>query len=116
MGILALISDLFTQSQVSAAAVRAGVPLEFALSVESLLAKAAQETPRLVILDLSHPGVDPAELVPRLRAINASAPIAAFGPHVHRERLAAAQAAGCDEVISRGQFRAEADEILRRYS
>ena len=40
--------------------------------------------------------------------------IVAFGPHVHEERLAAAREAGCDEVVSRGQFFAQLDAILGR--
>ncbi|HEX3727581.1 MAG TPA: hypothetical protein VHV08_15110 [Pirellulales bacterium] len=116
MAVLALISDLFTQSHVAAAASRTNVPVEFALSVDRLLSKASEGPVQLVILDLSHPDLDPADLVARLRAIARPASITAFGPHVHRDRLAAAQAAGCDTVISRGQFHAEADEILRRHA
>jgi hypothetical protein len=34
---------------------------------------------------------------------------------VHEGLLAAAQGAGCDEVLSRGQFFAQLDGIVRRH-
>jgi DNA-binding NarL/FixJ family response regulator len=93
------------------------MPLEITGSTEALLAKAEVAQPHLVILDLSHPGLDPGQLVPRLvELIGPAAAILAFGPHVHEARLAAAAAAGCHSVISRGQFRAQMEQILRQYA
>lgn len=112
MRVLALVSDLATQSQLSGAAARTGAELDLADSAEALLAKLPQTKPRLVILDLSHPGLDPSQLLPRLRTSLPSIKVTAFGPHVHRERLTAAREAGCDLVMSRGQFHAEIDTIL----
>jgi DNA-binding NarL/FixJ family response regulator len=113
MPAVALISDLAMQSQVSGAAVRAGVSLEIAGSADALLAKVESAHPRLVILDLSHPTIDPRRLVPRLKSIlPPGSTVLAFGPHVHKELLSAAAEAGCDQVISRGQFHAQMEEIL----
>jgi len=39
--------------------------------------------------------------------------VVAFGPHVHEERLAAAREAGCDEVLSRGEFFARVNAIVQ---
>lgn len=113
---LALTSDLLLHSQLSAAAESAGVDVLLAASIDVLLANVANGQPRLLILDLGHPGLDPAELVPRLKTLAPHATIVAFGPHVHRQRLAAAAEAGCDLVISRGQFHAQMPEILERYA
>ncbi len=77
------------------------------------MAKAAETPPRLVILDLSLDAIDPATLVKQLKEQTPSARVVAFGPHVHRQRLADAKAAGCDAVMSRGQFHAEAESLLR---
>jgi CheY-like chemotaxis protein len=112
MSVLALVSDLATQSQINAAAARTGVELEIADSVEAMLARLTQAHARLVVLDLNHPGLDPQQVVPRLRTSLPSAKVVAFGPHVHHQRLAAAREAGCDLVLSRGQFHAEMDAIL----
>lgn len=117
MSTLALISDLMMQSHVSGAATRAGASLEIVGTADALLAKAEAGQPNLVILDLSHPGLEPGELMPRLKELIPSGAVTvAFGPHVHQQRLAAASAAGCELVISRGQFHAQTEEILKRYA
>jgi DNA-binding NarL/FixJ family response regulator len=117
MPALALISDLMVQSQLSGAAARAGTTVEVVASAEALLEKAETMQPGLVILDLSQAGLDPAQLLPRLKErIPQGATILGFAPHVHHERLRAATQAGCDLVISRGQFHAQAEEILKRYA
>jgi DNA-binding NarL/FixJ family response regulator len=112
--VVAITADLLLHSQLSAAADRVGLRVLVAMSIEALVAKAETSRPRMVILDLGHEGLDPRELVPRLKAISPEATIVAFGPHVHRQRLAAATEAGCDQVMSRGQFHATMEEILRR--
>lgn len=116
MSAVALVSDLAMQSQLAGAAERAGVNLAFAGDLEAACAKVESLTPTLVIVDLSEASHDPRTLVPRLKQVlPQAATIVAFGPHVHKERLARALAAGCDLVISRGQFHAEMAEILKRY-
>ena len=60
------------------------------------------------------PALDPAAVVNQLRAdASHSVHVVAFGPHVHENRLAAVREAGCDLVVSRGQFFAEIDAILK---
>ena len=114
MTVVALVSDLAMQSQLNGAAARASVVVNVASSVEALLQRVAAEPPTAAILDLSHPGLDPGPLVERIRALAPGLPVIAFGPHVHHERLAAARQAGCEPVVSRGQFHAEMDAILKR--
>ena len=113
MTVLALISDLMTQSQVSAAGQRTGTAVRILGTPEALLSAARESAPRIVVIDLSHPGLDVAELVGRVKKLFPAASIVAFGPHVHRQRLAAAEAAGCDRVLSRGSFLANSDELLK---
>lgn len=115
MPVVALISELMTRSRLAAAAARAGSDVEVVGSIEALLESLQSRLPQLVILDLEHPGLDPLELVPRLREIlPPDALVLAFGPHVHEARLAAAAQAGCDRVLARGQFHAQIHEIVRR--
>ena len=112
--VLLITSDLACSSSVTGAAQRAGVELRTALGPTAIEAKLAGEPPALVILDLSTPGTTARELVARLRTHLASGGrIIAFGPHVHTGTLAAAREAGCDLVISRGEFRARVDDYLR---
>jgi CheY-like chemotaxis protein len=113
MAVLALVSDLMMQSQVSGAAQRAGVQLLVAGSESQLVAKAAGDGVDLIVVDLSHPGIDPARLMQELEPLlTASTRTLAFGPHVHKPLLEAAAAAGFDAVMSRGQFHAGMDQLL----
>lgn len=111
MSAILLTADLACSSQVSGAAARTGVSLEVVMNPARLLERAAEIMPAVVILDLNTPLLDCRELVPQLKAL-ASAPIVAFGPHVHEARLAAAQEAGCDRVLARGQFYAQVEQLL----
>ena len=65
----------------------------------------AGQPARLVLVDLSRPGV--------LEAIAASdAPVIGFGPHVDDDLLAAGRAAGCTEVLPRSVFFRRLDQLV----
>jgi DNA-binding NarL/FixJ family response regulator len=113
MPALALTSDLMMQSQVSGAAQRAGVDLVIVSNVDALVTQATAAAPEMVIVDLSHPGIDPAALMEQLQPLlSPDTATLAFGPHVHKGLLAAATEAGFGSVISRGQFHANMVMIL----
>jgi DNA-binding response OmpR family regulator len=118
MFVALLTADLLQSSQVAGAARLANARLRVFSSADALcaaLSEAAlpEEGARLVIVDLALPGLDIRALVERLQTLAAGKPrMLAFGPHVHTERLAAAREAGCDQVISRGQFHSQMDELL----
>jgi CheY-like chemotaxis protein len=87
------------------AADRHGVLLTAAADSEQALAACRDEGLRLVLIDLRLPGLDVAEFVGRVRGAKPQAArVVACGPHVHTHTLAAAAEAGCDEVITRGEF------------
>jgi CheY-like chemotaxis protein len=70
----------------------------------------------LALLDLSMPGLNVADAVARLRdAVGPEAAILAFGPHVHAAKLAAATKAGCDRVLTRGQFSRDMASVLAEF-
>ena len=111
-----LSGDLTFPSQVTGLARQLGFDLELAMNVPALLDKAVAVGAKAVILDLTTAGLNPAELVPRLRALpQPPQVILAFGPHVQETRLDAARQAGCDLVLTRGQFHARMDDVLRQY-
>lgn len=113
---LLLTADLGCSSKSSGAAARAGVELNVAMSAAALLEKAAARPADVVMLDLTMPGVALADLVAQLKALPVPAgAVIAFGPHVHEGKLAAAAAAGCDLVVTRGQFHAQLEQLLGRY-
>ena len=74
-------------------------------------AQAAQAPVRLALIDLS---LHDLQLRPEdIAWLHArSIDTVAFAPHVHRDRLAAAQAAGCRRVWSRGQLHQQAAELF----
>jgi CheY-like chemotaxis protein len=117
MQIIFLTNDLVFSSRVAGAAARNRLSLQTAVSAAALIELTTSADARpLVLLDLNAPGVDPAQVVPALRAL-ADPPraIIAYGPHVHEKRLSAAKGAGCEEVLTRGQFSAQMDEVLRKW-
>ncbi|NBW95806.1 MAG: hypothetical protein EBR28_03510 [Planctomycetia bacterium] len=118
--ILLVSPDLLATSRIAALA----RPLP--ASVETL--RSVDDTPRegpfdLVLVDLQALPGDAAVLVARAaklveRQASASGHVAklvAFGPHVHRERLADAVAAGADAAVSRGELLGSLPGLVRRW-
>lgn len=107
-----LTADLACSSKAAGAAARAGVELVTAMSTAALLENVSRGA-QLVLLDLTTPGLNPAELVGQIKS-SAAPPqaIIAFGPHVHEAMLAAAAEAGCDQVLARGAFYAQLEQLL----
>lgn len=113
MQIVLVSSDLTVMARVEGVARRRGASLQTAADIKQAVARAAEATADLVIVDLTCPGIDVGTLVRSLKSRDPSRPcIIAFGPHVHSERLQAAQQAGCDEVFSRGRFFAQLDDVV----
>lgn len=112
---LLVTADLMTTSQALGAAGRAGVELETARPEDA--AKAAQGgSPSVVAIELTGPIPDLPGLVTGLREAAPDALLVAFGPHVQEILLAAARDAGCDKVITNGQFHRGFDELLREHA
>ena len=115
MPCLFLTKDLLFSSRVEGAAKQIGVPLRILSSPDVPPAAAADTDTRLVLIDLTFPGLDVARMVSYLREqLSDRAGIVAFGPHVSEDALAAAREAGCDHVISRGEFNNRMADILRQ--
>jgi hypothetical protein len=91
--VVAYVPDLMDRSRVSAAVPGAS----FAASPEALVDAAAAAGDPLVLVDLARPGV--LAVVPRL-----AGRVVGFASHVDRATIAAAEAAGCDDVLPRSAF------------
>lgn len=114
MNVLLISPDLMIQSRVAAAAERASVRPPRVVGWQDALSLADAASYRLVLVDLAAPGLDVGRLVSALRErLQPSTCVVAFGPHVHTDKLAAAREAGCDRVLSRGQFDRDVDAILK---
>jgi hypothetical protein len=113
--IIFLSKDIFFWPVVKAAAQEVDSQLVIISKLDDpKLANVASEAVSTCVIDLA--AIEVAGLVSLmegLRAKFAVARIIAFGSHVHEARLACAEQAGCDLVLSRGQFSARPAEYLR---
>jgi DNA-binding response OmpR family regulator len=115
MSVLFLSGDLVFASRLNAVAQAAGAKVRTVRTLRQALEIATQEDVSRVLLDLSSVNTLNGELrefVRQLRALKAPPHIVAYAPHVHVDKLAAATAAGCDQVLSRGQFDRALPELL----
>lgn len=120
MSVLFISAELMFVSRVSGVASSLGTQLHTALSGAKGEEMLATVRPSIVVVDLSAPGVDIEKLMTSVRAMAqadvasaSSVPkVVAFAPHVHEQKLAAAKAAGCDAVLSRGQFDRSITDVL----
>lgn len=97
--IAAFVPDLMDRSKVAAAG---GDDVTFVRSAADLAAAGAE----LVVVDLARPGaLEALAQLGNVRSIG-------FASHVDRELAAAAEAAGCDEVLPRSRFFSTLTDLL----
>ena len=115
MTALFLTEDLMFASRVGAQANSLNVPIETVSSVAQL-GESLTCQPTLFVVDLAAVPTDQLEAtVATVRDRAPGATIIAFGPHVWEAKLEAARHAGCDQVLSRGQFHKEMSDLLQQY-
>jgi DNA-binding NarL/FixJ family response regulator len=110
--VLFLSSDLMFASRVGSAARALGISLVQVPDPAALPAKITADC-GLALVDLT---LEKLNLPAAVKAIRAGAPTArvvAYGPHVDEAALADARDAGCDEVVTRGQFNKQYAELLQ---
>jgi DNA-binding NarL/FixJ family response regulator len=103
MKLVFLSNDLFFASRVRGACQAKGYQFVFSGKLPD---PATTTDVSLVIVDLSAPGNQPAEVVPAIRRDFPEAELIAYAPHVHANDLRDARDAGFDTVMTRGQFNA----------
>jgi len=114
MNLLLLSQDLMISARVTGAARQHGLRVITVTDHNNAIVAAADENSRILLVDLRLPGLNIGALVGAVRDCREEhLPIVACGPHVHEARLAAAREAGCDAVVTRGQFDREAEAILK---
>jgi CheY-like chemotaxis protein len=113
MDVVLLANDLMVVSRLQSAATQVGAHIHSAAGGNQALQLCENKNARLLVIDLATPGLE-LDFVQQMKAGPARGTrVIAFGPHVHKERLAAARDAGCDLVLSRGQFFNEVEAILK---
>lgn len=118
--ILLVSPDLLATSRLAAAArdVPARLVTIRSLTLEGDRIRSDIAGAGLILLDLGGFASDPAPVVVALRRLLGQEPtprIVAFGPHVARERLADAVAAGADQAVSRGELLGGFTALARRW-
>ncbi len=108
--VLAAIPDLFFRSKVLETARALSVSLEVARDADEIFQRIRQEKPRLVLMDLQAEALRPLETLPTLRGI----PVIGFLAHEQVDLKEKALAAGCSEVLTKGQFSASLPSLLKR--
>jgi PleD family two-component response regulator len=112
--ILAVLDDLMFTSKIKTTAGQLGVDVRFARSADAALAEMGRTTPSLVILDLNSPRTNALAIVAGMKRDPALATVRTLGyaSHVQADVIAAARAAGVDDVLARSAFTARLAEIL----
>ncbi|TVQ61875.1 MAG: hypothetical protein EA379_05950 [Phycisphaerales bacterium] len=127
-------ADLIWATRIKATADALGVPCRPARTIDMLEARLADSDVRALIVDLDAPETaieltarvarenaqrahnhDPSGNHPPQKDAPAQRPpirVLAFGPHVHTDRLQAARDAGAHDVLTRGAFANNLEDIL----
>jgi PleD family two-component response regulator len=114
--VLAVLEDLFFTVKINESAKRAGMQAEFVKSQKDVLDKAA-EKPAVILLDLNFSGIEPLDLIKRLKADEGTKAVNLIGyvSHVQGELKQQAQEAGCNMVMARSAFSQNLPVILKRH-
>ncbi len=101
---IAVVCDLIFQSKITGTAAQSGATCRVVRDVATLEAALIDQSPQLVLIDLSLEDVVVSDLVKCVRSHAATSRIVAFGSHVDRDVLNAAAEAGADDVLPRSAF------------
>ena len=123
--ILVAVQEMFFVVKIAAAAKRVGVNVELVQDEKELLKK-TEFSPSVVIVDLHNSGLNPIELVQKLKAsppereadkeAGREIQIIAYLSHVQRDLKREAELAGCDVLLPRSVFSQNLEELLRQHS
>jgi PleD family two-component response regulator len=112
--VLCLVDDLLFSIKISTAAKALAAPVFFERSPDMALARVREKKPSLVILDLNSTKLRPLDIIAQMKADPALESIRTLGyvSHVQTDVIAAARAAGIDEVLARSAFSERLGQIL----
>jgi len=112
--VLCLVDDLIFSIKISTAAKALAAPVFFERSPDMALPRIREQQPGLVILDLNSAKLRPLEIIAQMKADPALRTIRTLGyvSHVQTDVIAAARAAGIDEVLARSAFSERLGQIL----
>ena len=114
--ILCAVDDLMFSVKISSAAKALNASVVFERTPDAVLARVRSERPALVIFDLNSSRLAPLETIRAIKADDALRSTRTLGyvSHVQSDVVAAARAAGCEEVLARSAFSERLATILTR--
>ena len=112
--VLCLVDDLIFSVKISTAAKALGVPVFFERAAEMALSRVREQSPSLVVVDLNSQKLRPLDIIAQMKSDPALKTVKVLGyvSHVQTDVIAAARAAGIDEVLARSAFSERLGEIL----
>jgi CheY-like chemotaxis protein len=112
--ILAALDDLMFSSRISTAARGVGADVRFAKTTADAVSAARELKPGLILLDLNARAVDAMAFLAELKSDPglAALRVVGFVSHVQADLIAAARAAGIDEVLARSAFVSRLPRLL----
>jgi len=114
MSILAYITDLFFQAQISQTAQAASVEVKVVSSLYQFL-PGLEQKPSMVMIDLDAKGISPTTLIAQVREKNPDLPVLAYGAPDQNDLFERARKAGANTVLPSEQVSEELKEILTKY-
>ena len=113
--VLCVVDDLIFSVRISTAARALGTETFFERNPDQVIPRIREKQPSLVILDLNGTKLRPLDVIAAMKSDPALSAIPTLGyvSHVHTDLIAAARAAGIDEVLARSAFSERLGEILR---
>ncbi|MEQ8210821.1 MAG: hypothetical protein RH917_13425 [Lacipirellulaceae bacterium] len=112
MHVVLLSSDLMFTSKIEGAVRTCGAKLFVTSDAQAAITSANEEGSALVMIDLTLPVLNLEDL---LTSLPEGCQSLAYGPHVHEAKLAAANDAGCDLVVSRGELDRKLPTLLAKF-
>src|SRR5687767_14691004 len=112
--VIAIVDDLFFASKIRGTAEQVGARVQFSRSIPDAVAKAREEAPALIIVDLNAGCCDVLELARALKGDEALAGVVLLGffSHIQTELQQTATTAGYDRVMPRSAFTKNLAQIL----
>ena len=104
--IVCVLDDLIFSVKISTVAKAVGAEVYFERKPDMAVERIKEKQPSLVILDLSSAKMQPLRVIADLKAdpLTRAIPTLGFVSHVQTDTIAAAKAAGIDEVLARSTF------------
>jgi DNA-binding NarL/FixJ family response regulator len=111
MKILAAIQDLMFSSKVTANA--RGRPIEWLKRGTKVVDQVAASKPDVLLIDLASPQLDAVNAIREIKSGEGKQiTVIGYVDHTRADLIEAARAAGCDQVMSKGEFARRLPELL----